>query len=112
MLWWEFGLIAAIFAGILLSFSALMFGFLRLRVQGWIGGAIGNFMTNLAKQAAEEGASPSPNSASPGTLNLGGFKIDPAMIQTIAEYGPQLLRLAQQFGLMKGGGGSAGGSGL
>jgi len=91
-----------------------MFGFFRLRVQGWIGGAIGNFMTNLANQAAEEGASPSPNSASPGTLSLGGFKIDPGMIQMIVEYGPQLMKLAQQFGFMKGGtgGGSTGGSGL
>ncbi len=113
LLWWEYGVIAAIFAGILLSILALGFSFARVRVQKWIGGAIGNFMTNLANQAAEEGANPSSASSSPGTLNLGGFKIDPAILQAAVEYGPALLKLAQQFGLMKGGGGgSTGGSGL
>lgn len=117
LIWWEYVLIAAIFASILTLFSAGVFGFMRVRVQKWIGGAIGNFMTNLANQAAEEGAGNSSPGSSPGTLELGGFKIDPQMLGQLAQlatqYGPQLVSLAQQFGLMKGGtGGSTGGSGL
>ncbi len=79
----------------------------RVRVQKWIGGAIGKFMLNLSKQAVEEGgAGVSPSS---GTLNLGGFKIDPGLIKLAVEYGPRLMELAKQFGLVKGGTGGAGG---
>ena len=112
VLWYEYVVIAAIISGVLTAFAGITFGFLRVRVQKWVGGAIGNFMTNLANQAAEEGGQPSLGGGPSGPLELGGFKIDPRLIGMAIEYGPQLLKLAEQFGLVKGGGGSTGGSGL
>lgn len=113
LIWWEYVLIAAMFAGILLAFAGMSFSFARVRVQKWIGGAIGNFMTNLANQAAEEGAGNSSPGSSSGTLNLGGFKIDRETVGMIVEYGPKLVELGRAFGFIKGGGGgSTGGSGL
>ncbi len=102
----DIALIAATFAGILSIAVGMTFLLARVWVQKWIGGAIGRFMQNLAKEAAdEEGAGGIPGS---GVLNLGGFKIDVGMIREIAplliEYGPKLLALAKQFGLVKGGG--------
>lgn len=103
LMWYEYALIAATFAGILAAFVGVMFGFLRVRVQKWIGGAIGNFMTNLAAQAAEEEGS---GSSPAGALNLGGFKIDAATINSIAS----ILKVVQGMGIFKGGsgGGSSG----
>lgn len=110
LIWYEFGLIAAMFAGILALFVGLTFKLSRVRVQKWIGGAIGNFMLNLSKSAEEEGAVPGPmSSAGSPAFNLGGIKIDPGLIQLAVEYGPKLMELAKQFGLIKGGAGGAGG---
>ncbi len=99
ILWYEYALLGVLFATILGLSGYLACKFSRVRVQKWIGGAIGNFMTNLSKQAAEEEGGSSPGSSA---LNLGGFKID---MKTIA----QLAELAKQFGLFKGGGSSGGG---
>lgn len=96
----DLALIAAIFAGILLLFAGLTFGFARVRVQKWIGGAIGRFMQNLATQAAEEEGATSESSPS-GALNLGGLKIDAGTIQSIAE----ILKVVQSLGFLKGGSG-------
>ncbi len=108
LLWYEYALIAAIFATTLTLTVWIAFSLSRVRVQKWIGGAIGNFMTNLANQAAEEeGSLPTGDSSSSGALNLGGFKIDPALIEMAIKYGPQLIELAKSFGLIKGGGGGS-----
>ncbi len=96
LLWYEYVLIAAIFATTLTLTVWSAFLLSRVRVQKWIGGAIGNFMTNLANQAAKEEGSTSVEAQ---TLSLGGFKITPDLIKSIA----QLAQLAQQFGLIKGG---------
>ncbi len=101
IVWWEYALIAAIFAGIL---AVAVYGgqsYYRVKVQKWIGGAIGNFMTNLAHQAAtEEGGE-----AAPGSLNLPVIgKIDPATIKSIAE----ILKVVQSLGFLKGTGGGGG----
>ncbi len=109
LIWYEYGFIAAIFAGIL---AVGIYGgqsYYRVKVQKWIGGAIGSFMMNLSKQAAEEGGDSSLPGNPSGALSLGGFKIDPQLIQLAVEYGPKLMELAKQFGLIKGGGGGAGG---
>ncbi len=108
LIWYEYAFIAAIFAGIMSLTVLASVSFFRLRVQKWIGGAIGNFMLNLSNQAAEE-EGVSPGGSPTGTLNLGGFKIDPQLIQLAVEYGPQLLDLAKQFGLIKSGTGGSGG---
>ncbi len=70
------------------------------RAEVWMGGAIGRFMTNLAKQAAEEGEEGTPGGGG-GALNIGGFKIDSGTIQSIAE----ILKVVQSLGFLKGGGG-------
>ncbi len=102
----DLALIGGMFAAILTVFAAGLFGYVHGKVQKWIGASIGRFMQNLAKQAAEEeGAGSSPGS---GVLNLGGLKIDPQLIQLAVQYGPKLLELAKQFGLLKGGGETAG----
>ncbi len=110
LIWWEYALIGVLFAVILTVFAAGLFGFVRVRVQKWIRGAIGNFMTNLADQAAEEEGSSSSGS-SPGVLELGGFKIDVATIKELLAIAPQALQLAKMFGLTSGGGGASGGGG-
>ncbi len=100
LLWYEYVLIAAIFATTLTLTAGIAFSLSRVRVQKWIGGAIGNFMTNLSKQAAkEEGGSSS--GASPGALEPGGPKIMGMGIPEIME----LIKLAQSMGFLKGGGG-------
>ncbi len=108
LIWYEYAFIAAIFAGILSAATFVGFRLSRVRVQKWIGGAIGNFMLNLSKQAAEEGVGDVTGNAPSLTLP-GGFKIDPGLIQLAVEYGPKLLELAKQLGLIKGGTGGAGG---
>ncbi len=105
LLWYEYALIAAIFAGVLALTASFGVSFFRVRVQKWIGGAIGNFMTNLANQAAEEEGGSSSSTSSGGALELGGFKIDPQLIELAIKYGPQLIELAKSVGLIKGGGG-------
>ncbi len=111
LLWWELALIGAINALILTVFAAGLFGFMRVRVQKWIGGAIGNFMTNLANQAAEEEGAGLPGTTSPGAgvLKLGGFSIDIRTIKELLPVLPQLMEAAKMFGLLKGGTGGSGG---
>ncbi len=107
LIWWETALIvalnAAILAGILTLFVKVGAPRLLSRAEVWMGGAIGRFMANLAQQAAEEeGTGSSPGS---GTLKLGGFQIDIRAIKELMPIVPQLLQLAQMFGIAKGGGG-------
>ncbi len=107
LIWWEIGLIvalnAAILAGTLLMF--LRFGAPKLlsRAEVWMGGAIGRFMQNLSQAAEEEGM----EGSSPGTgsLKLGGFQIDIGTIKELMKLAPQLIQLAQTFGLVSGSGG-------
>ncbi len=116
LLWWEYAMMAAIFAGIL-GIAGLYVGYRvlpkqKVSIQKTIGGAIGNFMTNLANQAAEEEGG-SPSGSFTGALELGGFKIDPSMIKSLRE----LYKMAKDIGiigpggLLGGAGGSGGGSG-
>ncbi len=103
LIWYEYAIIAAIFAGVLALTATFGVSFFRVRVQKWIGGAIGNFMTNLAKQAAKEGGA---EGVTPGVITLPVVgKVD---MQTIG----QLASLAKQFGLFdmlkKGGRGGGG----
>ncbi len=100
LLWYEYALIAAIFATTLTLTVWSAFLLSRVRVQKWIGGAIGNFMTNLAKQAEKEGGEVS-GGGSPGTFKLAGFEVTPEMIQL----GMQLAEWAKKMGFLKGGGG-------
>ncbi len=134
----EMAQIGAIFAGILLLF--ILVGGLKARswfrlkenklrweigeqvkkfrseAQEAIGGAIGRFMQNLAKQAAEEEGGGS-SGATTGAFELGGFKVDPSVIRTFME----LYKFAQDIGIIgpgglqgllgKGGGGAGSSSG-
>ncbi len=112
LLWYEYALIAAIFATTLTLTVVIAFLLSRVRVQKWIGGAIGNFMTNRSRAADKEGVE---GGGASGVLNLGGFKIDVGMVKEIAplvmEYGPKILKMAKQFGLVKGEGMGGGGFG-
>ncbi len=102
--WQEIGVLMALFVALLASIGL----YVRLKLipgvlskaEVWMGGAIGRFMTNLAKQAeAEEGGEGSNVSSS--SLNIGGFKIDSGTIQSIAE----ILKVVQSLGFLKAGGG-------
>ncbi len=108
--WPEIGIVVALNGVFLLGLLVLGFRYVRKRLfpqaEQWMGGAIGRFMQNLADQAAEEEGGSSSGSPA-GALELGGFKIDPQLIKLAVEYGPQLLELAKQFGLIKGGGGGS-----
>ncbi len=95
--------ILAIFAGILLVWVKKQ----KTHAEKWIGGAIGRFFQRISNEVTEEGGAAAAQGT--GILNLGGFKIDPGLIKLAVEYGPQLLDLAKQFGLIKGGTGGAGG---
>ncbi len=101
--WSETGLVLAINLTILSSIGLYMKyrGLPKLlsKAEIWMGGAIGRFMQNLAKQAAEEGEEGTPGGG--GALNIGGFKIDSGTIQSIAE----ILKVVQSLGFLKGGGG-------
>ncbi len=102
--WPETGLVLAINLTILLAISLYMkfHGIPKLLANAeiWMGGAIGRFMQNLAKQAAEEEGGEG-GSTPGGALNIGGFKIDSGTIQSIAE----ILKVVQGLGFLKGGGG-------
>ncbi len=113
--WSEIGLIVALDGVFLLGLLVLGFRYLRKKyavmkpqllseMEMWMGGAIGRFMQNLSEQAAEEEGTISPGT---GTLKLGGFQIDVATIKEIMPMIPQLMQLAQMFGLAKGGGGGS-----
>ncbi len=84
---------------------------LEKKARQGVGLAIGAWMKGLSEEAGEEGGGGIPGS---GVLNLGGFKIDVGMVKELAplvmEYGPKLLALAKQFGLVKGGGDAGFGS--
>ncbi len=101
--WQEIGVLMALFVALLASIG--LYVRLKLipsvlsRAEVWMGGAIGRFMTNLAKQATEEGVEGTPGGG--GALNIGGFKIDSGTIQSIAE----ILKVVQSLGFLKGGGG-------
>ncbi len=113
--WPEIGLVLAINLTILLTITLYMklVGIPKLFSKGeiWVGGAIGRFMQNLAKQAEEEGEA--VGSTPTGAFNIGGFKIDPGMIKSLME----LYKLAQDMGIIGPGGlqgllgGGGGGSG-
>ncbi len=100
--WQEIGVLMAFFVALLASIGL----YVRLKLipnvlskaEVWMGGAIGRFMQNLAKQAEEEGTE---GAGGGGALNIGGFKIDSGTIQSIAE----ILKVVQSFGFLKGGGG-------
>ncbi len=102
--WPEIGLVLAINLTILVSIGLYMkyVGIPKLlsKAEVWMGGAIGRFMQNLAKQAAEEEGGEG-GSTPAGALNIGGFKIDSGTIQSIAE----ILKVVQSLGFLKGGGG-------
>ncbi len=100
--WQEIGVLMALFVALLASIGV----YVRLKLipgvlskaEVWMGGAIGRFMTNLAKQAAEEEGEEGGKGG--GQLNIGGFKIDSGTIQSIAE----ILKVVQSLGFLKGGG--------
>ncbi len=100
--WLEIGfqmaLIVALVASIGLYVRLKLIPSVLSRAEVWMGGAIGRFMQNLAKQAAEEGEEGTPGGG--GALNIGGFKIDSGTIQSIAE----ILKVVQSLGFLKGGG--------
>ncbi len=103
--WQEIGILMALFVALLASIGL----YVRLKLipsvlseaEVWMGGAIGRFMTNLAKQATEEGEG---SNVSSGSLNIGGFKIDSGTIQSIAE----ILKVVQSLGFLKNIGGGGG----
>ncbi len=103
--WFEIGLVLVINLSILTAIGLYMkyVGFPKLlsKAEIWMGGAIGRFMQNLVKQAAEEGEGVTPGGG--GALNIAGFKIDSGTIQSIAE----ILKVVQSLGILKGGGGGA-----
>lgn len=104
--WPEIGLVLAINLAILFSIGFYMkykgLPKLLTKAEIWMGGAIGRFMQNLAKQAADEGAEgETTGGAGGGGLNIGGFKIDSGTIKSIAE----ILKVIQGLGFLKGGGG-------
>ena len=96
----QVGLNGLLFAILLAVSGVVAVRFFRPRVQQWIGGAIGNFMRQLATNAAEEEGT--DGSSPQGALNIGGFKIDTDTIKAIAE----LAKLAKEYGFIKTGGGS------
>ncbi len=102
--WLEIGLVLAINLTILASIGFYMkfVGIPKVlsKAEIWMGGAIGRFMQNLAKQAAEEEGGEA-GSTPTGALNIGGFRIDASTIQSIAE----ILKVVQSLGFLKGGGG-------
>ncbi len=104
--WQEIGVLMALFVALLASIGV----YVRLKLipsvlskaEVWMGGAIGRFMTNLAKAAAEEEGVDTGSGG--GALNIGGFKIDSGTIQSIAE----ILKVVQSLGFLKGVGGGGG----
>lgn len=103
MIEWDAILVqTALIGATLAAFLAVI----RFRMTKWVSLGFTRMMKKLQNDAAgEEGAETPPGAASPGTLNLAGFKID---INTIG----QLAALADKFGFLdkfKGGGGSGGG---
>ncbi len=100
----DLALIGGIMAAVLSVFGGILSVWVKkkqIHAEQWIGGAIGRFFQRISNEAAEEGGSDQTS----GGLSLGGFKIDPGLIKLAVEYGPQLLDLAKQFGLVKGGAG-------
>ncbi len=101
----ELALNGLLFAAILAGAGYIAVKFFRPRVQQWIGGAIGNFMTNLMNQAEKEGVE---GGGTPGLLKLGGFEIDVGTIKELLAIAPQALQIAKMFGLTGSGGGGSG----
>ncbi len=102
--WLEIGLqtviIVALLASIGLYVRLKLIPSVLSKAEIWMGGAIGRFMQNLAKQASEEEEG-AEGAGGGGTLNIAGFKIDSGTIQSIAE----ILKVVQSLGFLKGGGG-------
>ncbi len=105
----------AVQTGVIVLLLGLVCLYVRYRVipklekktrQG-VGLAIGAWMKGLSEEAEKEGVEGGDASR---VLNLGGFKFDLGMVKELApliiEYGPKLLVLAKQFGLVKGEGAS------
>ncbi len=78
---------------------------LKTELRQGVGLAIGAWMKGLIVEAAAEGG----EAASSGTIKLGGFQIDVGTIKDLLPVIPQIIQLAEMFGLMKGTGGSGGG---
>ncbi len=91
----------ALGAVVTLLFVKLGLPKLLSKAEIWMGGAIGRFMQNLAKQAEDEEGGEG-GSTPAGALNIAGFKIDAGTIRSIAE----ILKVVQSLGLLKGVGGS------
>ena len=97
--WLQIVIQTGLMAGLLVAFSLV----LRTRMVKWVSVGFARMMKKLNQAAEDEGGS---STSSPGsTLNLGGFKIDPNMVQSIM----QLVKMAQSMGFLKGTGGSGGG---
>ncbi len=102
--WQEIGVLMAFFVALLASIGL----YVRLKLipgvlskaEIWMGGALGRFMQNLAKQADDEEGEEGTPGGGGGALNIGGFKIDAGTIRSIAE----IVKVAQSLGLLKGGG--------
>ncbi len=109
--WLEIGIQTAFIVALLASIGV----YVRLKLipsvlskaEIWMGGAIGRFMQNLAKQAEEEGEGGVPGTS--GTLKLGGFSVDVGTIKELLAIAPQIIQLAQMFGLVGAATGGGGG---
>ncbi len=101
--WVEIWLVVALNAALLAGFLAgtawyvkrRVFPKLKAEAGEWAGGAIGRFWQTLTEKAADDEGNPSTSPV----FNLGGFKIDPQMIQM----GMQVYEWAKNVGLIKGG---------
>ncbi len=60
------------------------------------------FWKTLSEKAGEEGVD---GTGATGRVKLGGFEMDVGTIKELMKIAPQLIQLAQSFGLIKGGGG-------
>ncbi len=101
--WLEIGIQTAILV-LILSLVALYVGKrilpkLRTDAAQWVGAAIGRFMQNLREQAEAEGEGGPADGG--GGFKIAGFEITPDLLRT----GMQLLKFAQEMGLIKGGAG-------
>ncbi len=102
--WLEIGILMALFVALLASIGV----YVRLKLipnvlskaEVWMGGAIGRFMANLARQADEEGLGGEGGEGA-GSLKFMGFTINDETIRTFGK----IIELAQQFGFLKGSGG-------
>ncbi len=100
--WLEIGLVVTLNGVLLLGLLVLGGRFLRKSVPMWAGGAIGRFWQKLMEESDKEGTE---GGGTTGRVKLGGFEMDVGTIKELMKIAPQLIQLAQSFGLVKGGGG-------